>query len=104
MSDVATTPMRDALAWATNDTSKAKEPSTNPFVWLWEAIEGDFNDERSTAQILFDAAVSMIPLVDQLCDMRDLVANVRKLQNRHRYDHVHSFWAPGGIRWRRFAG
>jgi hypothetical protein len=79
MSDVATTPMRDALAWATNDTSKAKEPSTNPFVWLWEAIEGDFNDERSTAQILFDAAVSMIPLVDQLCDMRDLVANVKKL-------------------------
>jgi len=41
MNDVATTPMRDALAWATNDTSKAKEPSTNPFVWLWEAIEGD---------------------------------------------------------------
>jgi hypothetical protein len=79
MSDIATTPMRDALAWATNDTGKAKEPSTNPFVWLWEAIEGDFNDERSTAQILFDAAVSMIPLVDQLCDMRDLVANVRKL-------------------------
>lgn len=84
MSDIATTPMRDALAWATNDTSKAKEPSTNPFVWLWEAIEGDFNDERSTAQILFDAAVSMIPLVDQLCDMRDLVANVRKLSRAAR--------------------
>jgi len=79
MSDLATTPMRDALAWATNDISKAKQPSTNPFVWLWEAIEGDFNDERSTAQIMFDAAVSMIPLVDQLCDMRDLVANVKKL-------------------------
>ncbi|WP_323143165.1 hypothetical protein [Massilia phyllosphaerae] len=87
MSDVATTPMRDALAWATNDTSKAKEPSTNPFVWLWEAIEGDFNDERSTAQILFDAAVSMIPLVDQLCDMRDLVANVRKLSR-----DAHDMW------------
>jgi len=80
MSEV-TTPMRDALAWATNDISKAKEPSTNPFVWLWEAIEGDFNDERSTAQIMFDAAVSMIPLVDQLCDVRDLVANVKKLSH-----------------------
>jgi hypothetical protein len=79
MSDIQTTPMRDALAWATNDRSKAKEPSTNPFVWLWEAIEGDFNDDRSTAQILFDAAVSMIPLVDQLCDVRDLIANVKKL-------------------------
>jgi len=79
MSDIATTPMIDALAWATNDSSKAKEPSSNPFIWLWEAIEGDFNDDRSTAQIMFDAAVSMIPLVDQLCDVRDLIANVRKL-------------------------
>ncbi|CAH0246946.1 hypothetical protein SRABI118_02866 [Massilia sp. Bi118] len=79
MTDIATTPMVDALAWATNDTSKAKEPSSNPFVWLWEALEGDFNDERSTAQIMFDAAVSMIPLVDQLCDVRDLIANIKKL-------------------------
>jgi hypothetical protein len=79
MSDIPSTPMRDALAWATNDTTKPKEPSSNPFVWFWEAIEGDFNDERSTAQILFDAAVSMIPLVDQLCDVRDLIANVKKL-------------------------
>lgn len=79
MSDVKTTPMRDALAWATNDTEKAQEPSTNPFVWLWEAIEGDFNDDRSASQILVDAAISMIPLVDQLCDVRDLIANVRKL-------------------------
>lgn len=79
MTDIATTPMVDALAWATNDTSKAKEPSANPFIWLWEALEGDFNDERSTAQIMFDAAVSMIPLVDQLCDVRDLIANIKKL-------------------------
>jgi hypothetical protein len=79
MTDIATTPIVDALAWATNDSSKAKEPSSNPFVWLWEALEGDFNDERSTAQIMFDAAVSMIPLVDQLCDVRDLIANVKKL-------------------------
>lgn len=79
MSDIATTPMRDALAWATNDTSTAKEPSSNPFIWLWEATEGDFNDDRSTTQILCDAAISMIPLVDQLCDFRDLVANVKKL-------------------------
>jgi hypothetical protein len=79
MGDIRTTPMRDALAWATNDQGKAKEPSSNPFVWLWEAIEGDFNEDRSTAQILVDAGISMIPLVDQVCDVRDLIANVRKL-------------------------
>ena len=79
MSDISTGPMRNALAWATNDPEKASEPSTNPFVWFWEAVEGDFNENRTTAQILTDAAISMIPLVDQLCDIRDLIANVKKL-------------------------
>lgn len=83
MSDIRTTPMRDALAWATNDTAKAKEPTSNPFVWFWEAVEGDFNEDRSTAQVLVDAAISMIPLVDQLCDVRDLIANVKKLSRNY---------------------
>lgn len=79
MAEINATQMRDALAWATGDQQKAKEPSTNPFVWFWEAIEGDFNEDRSTIQILVDAGISMIPLVDQVCDVRDLVANCRKL-------------------------
>lgn len=79
MSDIITTPMRDAIAWATESRPEEHEPSSNPFVWFWEAIEGDFSDSRSTAQILVDAGVSMIPLVDQVCDVRDLIANCRKL-------------------------
>lgn len=79
MAEINTTQMRDALAWATGDEVKAKEPSTNPFVWFWEAVEGDFNDDRSTAQIMVDAGISMIPLVDQVCDVRDLIANCKKL-------------------------
>jgi hypothetical protein len=75
MAEVNTTQMRDALAWATNDREKAKEPGTNPIVWFWEAIEGDFNEDRTTAQLFTDAAISMIPLVDQICDLRDLIAN-----------------------------
>jgi hypothetical protein len=79
MAEINTTQMRDALAWATGDENKAKEPSTNPFVWFWEAVEGDFNENRSTAQIMVDAGISMIPLVDQVCDVRDLIANCKKL-------------------------
>jgi hypothetical protein len=79
MSIANTTQLRDALAWLTGDVKKASEPNTNPFVWFWEAIEGDFNEERSTGQIMIDAAISMIPLVDQVCDVRDLIANCRKL-------------------------
>lgn len=77
MADVNATQMRDALAWASGE--ETPEPSTNPFVWFWEAIEGDFNETRSTSQILVDAGISMIPLVDQVCDLRDLIANCRKL-------------------------
>ena len=79
MAEINATQMRDALAWATNEPTKAKEPSSNWFVWFWEAVEGDFNEDRSTSQILVDAGISMIPLVDQLCDIRDLIANCKKL-------------------------
>ncbi len=82
MADVNATQMRDALAWATGD-EEAQEPSSNPFVWFWEAVEGDFNENRSTSQILVDAGISMIPLVDQVCDLRDLIANCRKLSRDH---------------------
>ena len=78
MADVNATQMRDALAWVTGE-EESVEPSSNPFVWFWEAVEGDFNENRSTSQILVDAGISMIPLVDQLCDLRDLIANCRKL-------------------------
>ena len=84
MAEINTTQLRDALAWATNDKEIGSEPSTNPFVWFWEAVEGDFNENRSTAQILVDAGISMIPLVDQVCDVRDLVANCRKLSRDSR--------------------
>jgi hypothetical protein len=79
MADINTTQLRDALAWTTNKPEPEHEASSNPFVWFWEAVEGDFNENRTTAQILVDAGISMIPLVDQVCDIRDLIADCRKL-------------------------
>ncbi|MBD8563560.1 hypothetical protein IFU01_04665 [Oxalobacteraceae sp. CFBP 8763] len=80
MADLNSNQMRNALASLTNDQDKAEDPSTNPFEWFWEAIQGDFNEDRSTAQLLTDAAISMVPLVDQVCDVRDLIANCNKLR------------------------
>lgn len=79
MADINSTQLRDALAWATNEPEPQHEASSNPFVWFWEAVEGDFNENRTTAQILVDAGISMIPLVDQVCDIRDLIADCKKL-------------------------
>ncbi|WP_149193684.1 hypothetical protein [Luteimonas suaedae] len=47
--------------------------------WIWEVIQGDFNDEQTTAQVVTGTVVSMIPFVDQVCDVRDVVANCRKI-------------------------
>jgi hypothetical protein len=47
--------------------------------WIWEVLQGDFNDDASTAQIATGTVISMIPFVDQICDVRDVVANCRKI-------------------------
>ncbi|WP_081897755.1 hypothetical protein [Massilia sp. BSC265] len=80
MPDINTTQIRDALAWTTNGQRPEKEVSSNPWEWFWQAVQGDFNENRSTGQIVADAAISMIPLVDQICDVRDLIANCKKLK------------------------
>jgi hypothetical protein len=77
-----TTWMRDALSWVTNwnhTESASKEASKPIHTWMWEAIQGDFNHERSGGQIAFDAAISFVPGVDQICDIRDLIADCRQL-------------------------
>ena len=45
--------------------------------WLWEAIQGDFNEDRTAGQIAADMVISLIPIVDTICDIRDLCANIR---------------------------
>jgi len=79
MAEADATQMRDALAWTTNDQRAEEERPTHVWEWFWQAVQGDFNDNRSTGQIVVDAAISMIPLVDQVCDVRDLIANCKKL-------------------------
>lgn len=80
MSEINPTQMRNALAWTTNEQRPGEEDSSTPWEWFWQAVQGDFNDNRSTGQIVADAAISMIPLVDQICDVRDLIANCKKLR------------------------
>jgi hypothetical protein len=48
--------------------------------WIWEVVQGDFNEKQSTAQVVTGTIISMIPLVDQVCDVRDLAANCKKIK------------------------
>ncbi len=47
--------------------------------WVWGVILGDFNEDASVEQIIANTAISMIPVVDQASDLRDLAANIIKL-------------------------
>jgi hypothetical protein len=47
--------------------------------WIWEVLQGDFNDNPTTAQTVTGTVISMIPFVDQVCDVRDVVANCKKI-------------------------
>ncbi|MGF1770658.1 hypothetical protein L4D06_25280 [Enterovibrio makurazakiensis] len=47
--------------------------------WIWEALQGDFNANQTTGQIAANAALGIIPIVDQVLDCRDLIANCRNI-------------------------
>ncbi len=49
--------------------------------WIWEAIQGDFNEDMSAGQIAANAALGLIPIVDQVLDIRDIVANCKKIND-----------------------
>lgn len=77
------TQKQEALEWLNDQPEPPSDKST--WEWLWESIQGDFNDQRSTGQITFDAVISMVPVIDQICDVRDLIANCKKI-NQDRDD------------------
>jgi len=75
--------LENALAWYAAAPSRwlgsAKQDMSAAAEWIWIVLQGDFVEEQSTAQVVTGTVISMIPLVDQLCDIRDVVANCKKI-------------------------
>lgn len=75
----------NALAWfhsaPTGWIESGKKNLAASAEWIWEVLQGDFNENASTAQIATGTVISMIPFVDQICDVRDLVANCTKIDD-----------------------
>ena len=73
----------NALAWYKAAPARwlqsAKQDLSAAAEWIWEVLQGDFNDDHTTAQVVTGTVVSMIPFVDQICDVRDVVANCKKI-------------------------
>ncbi|WP_099609771.1 PAAR-like domain-containing protein [Vibrio coralliilyticus] len=61
--------------------------------WIWGVILGDFNDDASVEQIIANTALTMIPVVDQAADVRDLSANVMTLLDEAERDKPENWLA-----------
>jgi hypothetical protein len=47
--------------------------------WVWGTVEGGFNEQQTTSQIIVDAVIGMIPVVGDVTAVRDLIAVVLRL-------------------------
>ncbi len=54
--------------------------------WIWGVILGDFNDGASVEQIIANTTLTMIQVVDQAADIRDLSANIMTLLDEKERD------------------
>lgn len=75
--------LTNALAWYKTAPSRwmasAKQDLSAAAEWIWIVLQGDFVEEHTTAQVVTGTVISMIPFVDQICDVRDVVANCKKI-------------------------
>jgi len=75
--------LKNALAWfraaPANYYKAGRDKLAGVAQWIWEVLQGDFSDDQSTAQVVTGTVLSMIPVVDQICDVRDVVANCKKI-------------------------
>lgn len=55
--------------------------------WLLGAVGGEFIDEQDFGQIGVDFVLSVIPIVDQAADARDLIAHLYRLGYRGEHNH-----------------
>ncbi|WP_323003730.1 hypothetical protein [Denitromonas sp.] len=75
--------LENALAWYAAAPNRwvqsAKRDLSAAAEWIWVVLQGDFAEEQTTAQLATGMVISMVPFVDQLCDVRDVVANCKNI-------------------------
>ena len=54
----------------------AEENDPGIATWIWGVLQGDFNENPTTTQTVVASVITMIPVIDQVADARDILANV----------------------------
>lgn len=49
--------------------------------WIYGVLQGDFNKNPTMSQIIVSGIISLIPVADQVCDVRDLISNLVTLSD-----------------------
>lgn len=77
--------LESALAWfhaaPARWAQSAKQDLSSAAEWIWGVLQGDFNEDASTAQIVTGTVISMVPVVDQICDARDVIACCKRIHH-----------------------
>lgn len=60
--------------------------------WIWGTTQGAFNERQTTAQIIVDAVIGMIPLVGDATAARDLIAVLLRMSNEPQRREQVSEW------------
>lgn len=47
--------------------------------WVWGTVQGDFNQDASLSQTAVNTILGLIPIVDQVLDVRDVIAGLKHL-------------------------
>lgn len=59
--------------------------------WAWGAIIGDFNKSPTFSQTIVAGLISIIPVADQVSDIRDLIANVLILTDENERENTENW-------------
>jgi|GEM_PF-1639656 len=59
-----------------NNINKIIDENIEDIQYIFGFISGDFNKDPTVAQVIVGGLISMIPVADQICDIRDLLASV----------------------------
>jgi len=62
--------------------------------WTWGAAKGDFNQNQTTSQLVVNTLLRVIPVVDQVLDVRDLIAGVGGLIDYYQLDQAEQTAQP----------
>lgn len=73
--------LKSALAFF-SAAQKGSDAAKNVGIWLWEVIKGDFHEDPTLGQIATGTVISMIPIVDQICDVRDFFACSKMIKEK----------------------